>query len=262
MAQDKEHLDAESSRTNILSNSLKFLPILFSILYIYAYCYELGYAHYFGYPIAWVKFELGMLGNFLSSQILFITYIFLFFQLAFQYTPATQRYVVSIVFACFMIGLLQIAIEYFAPQEWKVASIYAAFAVVTFGLLLSVHRLRAKSGSGSDFVPSAYDRKSQVPEGTIAHFFLSRFRFDPLLYIYLFLFLFPILFATNGYIEAEQKKSFFKFSFDNNFYLALRISDSSIIASPYENHREFFTKGYLTIATEQVGLLEEIRLRE
>ena len=101
-----------------------------------------------------------------------------------------------------------------------------------------------------------YDAHSKIPAGSIAYRMILSLGFDPILILVLVLLIFPAFFWALGFSQAMTKKTFFVFNRSGAEYMALRIFDEQLVATPLDRKQCEHSGDFLVLKIDDVGGLK------
>ena len=105
-------------------------------------------------------------------------------------------------------------------------------------------------------IPMIYDAHSKIPAGSIAYRMILSLGFDPILILVLVLLIFPAFFWALGFSQAMTKKTFFVFNRSGAEYMALRIFDEQLVATPLDRKQCEHSGDFLVLKIDDVGGLK------
>jgi len=229
-------------------------------LYWYSFCFEVGWALYFGYPTGLIPISLGLILNVWTFLFFYSCMAFGFLQLNLSHWTHYGKGKYALVVMLILFLALLMVIRGYAPKYTAFVVLFSSVAAY-IGTLVMRRKLAAQKNEapekskegeqGFDVtqIATVYDARSKIPSESIAHRIVERLGFDPLLVFFFVVIVFPVMFGGAGYIEARSKQDFYSFSDSaanpRKEYLVLRILDGILIAVPYKKDSGTYVKAFL-----------------
>lgn len=230
-------------------------------LYWYSFCFEVGYAWYFGYPSGLIPITLGLVLNVWTLLFIYTVAIFQFLQLNLFYWPHHGKWKYGLVFAFILWFASIIVIRAYAPFYaipgaglLAVVAAYVAIVMKRRSSAEPTHKGELKDDSDLKQIAMVYDARSELPPDSVAYKIVKGFGFDPVLLLLLIVVVFPGVFAAAGIAEARAEQDFYTFteSGSSREYIVLRILDGLAIAAPYDPTTEACQKRFLVRKVAEV----------
>jgi hypothetical protein len=255
---NKNEIENREKR-DLLSTALRVLPLATALLYLYSFCFDIGFLLHFGIPASQAQIGLELLGN--AAAFLWPTFIVGFFYLPLNlyYWPPTQAGFYAIYFGFLTILLATQAVFIF---DLRFLFVLPFFLISSWAYVGNIYRMRGRQAlNRGELPPQVYDARSELLEGTIAEYFVKKRGFDPLVLVLLFLILSPGTFTFCGWAEGNQLKEPDTFLKDGQLLGIVRIYSDRVISVPLTSSGEVITGSYVLVPTLDIGEVKAFTAR-
>ena len=247
------------------------LALLTVLLYVYAYFFEVGYAARFLYPPELIG---PTLSSFVGVWVLMLfVLLFGFLQLNLQYWPHQNRWKVGFIAALIVYVFAVLTAMAFSRTSWATTAVafsssaiaIAANAAYTRSVQKQRSAIEENDATSTTTLHAApdirdtftvYDRKSNIPQYSIAYALVKYFGRDPLSYFLLFLIVAPSMCLYAGFTQAYAAKGFYLLEGKDDFVapeLVIRIVNGIIVSVPFDPETKTYRRQFRVQQVSDIG---------